>query len=151
MTHRFGLIQSYLHQTQLILIFLNRPSGRIRVGCGWYVSDCINNLFWNFNSYRSPALKIVENLSRLPPERTSKRTHEANGEHVLIGSCCVQGFRATMEDEVIIEASLPSPLQSWSIAAVLDGHGGDLGKVLKFWRQKVSQKIFENHKKSRKW
>ena len=66
-------------------------------------------------------------FSRLPPERTAKRTHEAKGEHVLIGSCCVQGFRATMEDEVIIEASLPSPLQSWSLAAVLDGHGGDLG------------------------
>ena len=66
-------------------------------------------------------------FSRLPPERTAKRTQEAKGEHVLIGSCCVQGFRATMEDEVIIEASLPSPLQSWSLAAVLDGHGGDLG------------------------
>ena len=46
-----------------------------------------------------------------------------------------------MEDEVIIEASLPSPLQSWSIAAVLDGHGGDLGNGLKFRRQKVSLQI----------
>jgi len=34
-----------------------------------------------------------------------------------------------MEDEIIIEASLPSPLQSWSMAAVLDGHGGDLGMI----------------------
>ena len=37
-----------------------------------------------------------------------------------------------MEDEVIIEASIPSPLQSWSIAAVPDGQSGDLGKFLKF-------------------
>jgi len=42
-----------------------------------------------------------------------------------------------MEDEVIIEASLPSPLQSWSIAAVLDGHGGDLGNGLKLFEPKV--------------
>ena len=67
MTNRFRLIQSYLNQTQLILIFLNRFSGRIRVGRRWYVSDCKSDLSWNFSSYRSPALKIVENLSRLPP------------------------------------------------------------------------------------
>ena len=82
--------------------------------------------------------KII--LSRLPPERTAKRTHEANGEHVLIGSCCVQGFRATMEDEIIIEASLPSPLQSWSIAAVLDGHGGDLGNRFEMIRTKCPKR-----------
>ena len=48
-----------------------------------------------------------------------------------------------MEDEIIIEEKLASPLESWTLAAVLDGHGGDqVAKMVKRVLPNVLKKAF---------
>lgn len=80
-------------------------------------------------------------LNFLPKPITEIHAHQGSSDFVNYGMACMQGWRAHMEDEHIMNTDLPN-LPGWSFFAVLDGHAGKLCAEVSY-KTLVSSVLFE--------
>jgi protein phosphatase 2C family protein 2/3 len=71
--------------------------------------------------------------------RTAKTTRTASGSWFSLVSCEMQGWRDAMEDAVVCVPSLSGNLETSSLFAVFDGHGG--AEVSAFAAERITKRV----------